>query len=210
MKKLLCLFVCILCCFMSACRDKNTVADNATTETTVLQYEEKGLMDYGEFYRIYKETEFRMHFHIYNSWGEIVRSESTDKPLKIDMLNDDLVDIGIGMGTGLVVHRYYSVEKNEFSQEFTYVVANRNELVAYIEGDSLVNRKVVIRNIFDRKAFYREFSLDFSPVDTPVEEATFLEDGTSLILTYLSGKDQTQVTETLTLQDTAQANYQKP
>lgn len=204
MRKNMLLLGCILCCLMSACRAKPAVSENAITEITVFQSGEERLIDSGNFYRIYKESAFKMHFHIYNSLGEIVLSESTDRPLNINMVNDNLVNIRISMGTGIAMNRYYSVDKNVFSQEYTYVVANRDEVVAYIDVPDqkpFENRKIVVRNVFNSDALYKEFSLDFSPVDTPVEEAVFSEDGKSLLLTYLSGEDETQVTETLMLQD---------
>ena len=106
------------------------------------------------------------------------------------MISDDTIDIGIGMGTGITIHKYYNANENIFSGEFTNVLTNSDKLIAYIDvskENPLENRKVVVQNIFDKSLFYEEFKLDFSNVDTPVIEAKFSKDGASLLLTYLSG-----------------------
>ena len=141
---------------------------------------------------------------LYNKKGETVLSEETSRPLKINMINDSIVDIGIGMGTGIAVHKYYDANQDLFSQEYTYVVANRNELIAYIaipEKNPMENRKIVVQNVFDKNLFCKEFPMDFSKVDTPVVKAEFSEDGKSLQITYLSGEEETEITETLNLFD---------
>ena len=111
------------------------------------------------------------------------------------MVNDDIVDIEIVMGTGITIHKYYGVEENVFSREFLYVLTNSDKLVAYIDVSKekpFENRKIIVQDIFDKNSFCKEFQLDFSDVDTPVMEAMFSKDGTSLQLTYLSGEEQKQ------------------
>lgn len=129
-------------------------------------------------------------------------SDETDRPLRINMLCDDIVDIRIGMGTGVAVHKYYDAARNIFSQEYCYVLTAKEDLVAFIdvpEKEPFKNRKVVVRNIFDKCLFYKEYYLDFSNVDTPVIDAEFSNDSTSLRLTFLSGEAQTETFEILYL-----------
>ena len=103
-------------------------------------------------------------------------SDETDRPLDISMLGDNIVDICISMGTGISIHKYYDVENNRFSEEYSYVAASSGNLVAYIEGSSLSDRTLVVRDIFDKNAFYKSFGLDFSPtVHDPIESATFTD-----------------------------------
>lgn len=194
MKKYLYLLVCIFFCFMSACSPyKNTVNNEP---------EQIEIIDSGTYYRIYKGNINQVCYDIYNSDGEIVLSEKTDRPLEINMINDDIIDIKIGMGTGITIHKYYSVGENIFSQQFSYVLSNSDQLIAYIDVPKekpLENRKVIVQNIFDKSLFYKEFQLDFSNVDTPIIEADFSKDGASLQLTYLSGEEQTQISTTFDL-----------
>lgn len=194
MKKYLCLLVCVLFCFISACSPYKNALNN--------EPEQIEIVDSGTYYRIYKENINQVCYDIYNVEGEIVLSEKTDRPLEINMINDGIIDIEIGMGTGITMHKYYSVGENIFSQKFSYVLSNLDKLIAYIDVPKqkpLENRKVIVQNIFDKSLFYKEFQLDFSNVDTPVIEAEFSKDGASLQLTYLSGEEQTQISTILDL-----------
>ena len=62
------------------------------------------------------------------------------------MINDNIVDISISMGTGLSIHQYYCISDDEFSPEYSYVLATSDELIAYLDvdnEDSFENRKVL-------------------------------------------------------------------
>ncbi len=194
MKKYFYLLVSVLFCFISACSPYNNISNSEPKQMEVI--------DSGKNYCIYKGNINQVSYDIYNSEGKIVLSEKTDRPLEINMINDDIIDIGIGMGTGITIHKYYSISENIFSQEFFYVLSNSDKLIAYIDvpkEKSLENRKVIVQNIFDKKLFCKEFQLDFSNVDTPVIEAKFSKDGKSLQLTYISGEEQTQISTILHL-----------
>lgn len=189
MKKYLYILLPVLFCFLTACSPYSN-------------FKQTQIIDSGKYYRIYKENDNQVRYEIYNPEGKIALSKKTDRPIEINMIGDDIIDIGIGMGTGITIHKYYNVNENIFSQDFTNVLSVSDKLIAYIDvskENSLKNRKVIVQNIFDKSLFYKEFQLDFSNVDTPVIEAKFSKDGTSLQLTYLSGEDQTQISETLDL-----------
>ncbi len=189
MKKYLYILLPVLFCFLTACSPYSNLKQTQ-------------IIDSGKYYRIYKENDNQVRYEIYNPEGKIALSEKTDRPIEINMIGDNIIDIGIGMGTGITIHKYYNANENIFSQDFTNVLSDSDKLIAYIDApkeNPLENRKVIVQNIFDKSLFYKEFQLDFSNVDTPVIEAKFSKDGTSLQLTYLSGEDQTQISETLDL-----------
>jgi len=48
--------------------------------------EQTEIIDSGAYYRIYKGNINRVCYNIYNSEGEIVLSEKTDRPLEINMI----------------------------------------------------------------------------------------------------------------------------
>ena len=150
-----------------------------------------------QYYKIEKTELTRVRYYIYDSNGNTVLSDETDRPLDISMLGDNIVDICIGMGTGLSIHKYYDVQNNRFSEEYTYVAAFSGNLVAYIDGDSLYNRTLVVRDIFDRNIFYKAFGLDFSPVDTPIESAIFTDGEAELEVVYLSERSPVSLSITL-------------
>lgn len=198
MKKHLYIIICIIFCFLTACSLQPSINNSIVTNPS----ENYKIIDSCEYYRIYKINTTQVYYEIYNSNGDIALSETTDKPLTIDMINNDVVDIGIGMGTGLTTHKYYSIKQNLFSQEFLYVLSNSNELIAYIDvpkHKSFENRKVIVQNIFDKELYHKEFQLDFSDVDTPVIQGSFSEDEKSLQITYFSGKDEIEISEILEL-----------
>lgn len=195
MKKILCLIFCICLCFLSAC---STQAPSGESEPA-----SQNVLDSGKYYSVYRgEEAAQVCYDIYNASGKTVLSDKTDRPLEINMINDDIVDIAIGMGTGLSVHKYYKVSQDIFSQEYSYVVANQDDLVAYIDiskENPLENRRVTVRDIFDGNSFSKSFNLDFAAVDTPVLSAAFSSDGQSLNLTYLSSDNQKQTKISLPL-----------
>lgn len=196
MKKIICLLLCVAFVLISGCSQTQEPNESETVTAKIV--------DSGKYYSVYNGELTTVCYNIYNKKGETVLSEETSRPLKINMINDSIVDIGISMGTGITVHKYYDANQDLFSQEYTYVVANRNELIAYIaipEKNPMENRKIVVQNVFDKNLFCKEFPMDFSKVDTPVVKAEFSEDGKSLQITYLSGEEKTEITETLNLFD---------
>lgn len=189
MKKYLYILLPVLLCFLTACSPYSNLKQTQ-------------IIDSGKYYRIYKENDNQVRYEIYNPEGKIALSEKTDRPIEINMISDDTIDIGIDMGTGITIHKYYNANENIFSGEFTNVLTNSDKLIAYIDvskENPLENRKVVVQNIFDKSLFYEEFKLNFSNVDTPVIEAEFSKDGACLLLTYLSREKQTQTSEILDL-----------
>ena len=102
-------------------------------------------------------------YRIYNDEGSLVLEAQTERPLQISMLGRYILEIRIGMGTGISVCRYYDALNDRFSEEYTYVAAATQNFVVYLDGTSLADRKLVVRDLFDGKVFYKEYSLDFSP-----------------------------------------------
>lgn len=194
MKKLI-ILVFLWSWLLSACSTSERLS-SVSSSATESQYLE--IMASGPNYRIYKGNLTEVTYEIYDANETVVLKETTNRPLEIQMVNEHIVDIGIGLGTGLTVHRYYDTTSNVFSRDYEYVIANWNTLTAYLDGE-LDSRVVIVENIFNRQVFHQEFPITFSKIDTPVIDAAFSEDGTTLQLTYLTGEDQEQVTQTLSL-----------
>ena len=151
-----------------------------------LQY---SIVESSEHYRIFTDCNNNTWYSINDSSGKNVLTEQVNGPISITMLNDDIVAISVGKGTGISEKKYYSISRNLLSQTYTYVIANYEELVAYIDISKecpMENRKIVIQNIFDKQSTNKEFTLDFSAIDTPVVHAQFIESGTVLQIEYLS------------------------
>ena len=154
MKKYLYILLPVLFCFLTACSPYSNLKQTQ-------------IIDSGKYYRIYKENYNQVRYEIYNPEGKIALSEKTDRPIEINMISDDTIDIGIDMGTGITIHKYYNANENIFSGEFTNVLTNSDKFIAYFDvfkENPFENRKVVVQNIFDKNMFYKEFKLDFSNV----------------------------------------------
>ncbi|MBQ7346490.1 MAG: leucine-rich repeat protein [Clostridia bacterium] len=206
MKRIFAMILCgLLLCGTASCKLKDTGLENESLhESTALEIEEstapsddengeKIIIASTEHYLV-SYAGFTYDYEIYDKDGNTVRAEQTTRPLSIDMLDEDTVDIQIGYGTGIQCHTYYSVSKNLFSEEYSYVVAASGSLVAYIDG-SMQDRKLIVRHIFEKEEFYKEFALDFSDkTDTPIKSATFFSDEKTLQTTYLARDQQTEVT----------------
>lgn len=188
MKKVVCLLIAISICVFSGCS---------------VNRENKNSIESAQYYRIFDgEMPAEVTYKIYDSNGKTVLSETTDSALSITMLDENTVDINKSIGTGLAVHKYYSVTENEFSQEFSYVICSSKNMIAYInvpKENSLQDRTIVVQNIFDEEEYFKEFELNLSPVDTPVIEGNFNEYMSEINITYLCGESQEEVSQSLNL-----------
>ena len=214
MRKSWIMFLSVLILFLlSSCKQSDLATESqefeeSFAETLTVETKEYKVIAEGEYYRIRTdEAPFIQYYDVFNKRGEVVYSSSEERPLSIQMINDSILEIEIGFGTGLQQRRYYDAEEDLFSEEYIYVIACRDRLLAYIKipesGSAFENRKIVVLDMFDPETFYQEFSLDFSKVDTPVVDAAFSEDKTSLAVVYLAGENGTETTVELDLmQDT--------
>ncbi len=190
MKKIF-LIIFVFLIFISACSNNSVDHPNSsqtTDNSQTLHLEDGEIINQGEFFRVYKMSANQVKYIIYDKLGNIVFSNSIHKPLTIHMIDASTLDIGIGYGSGITVHQYYHTDQGVFSQEFQYVLATSNGLVAYMdvpEKQSFEKRKIVVQDIFDKKTYYKEFFLDFAQIDTPVISAEFSKDHKQLHLEYL-------------------------
>ena len=215
MKKYLALLLClmmILSLFACDTTDKNKDTENDTANTESLEKDD-GTKDTSisdinkQYYKIEKIELTKVRYYIYDSDGNVVLSDETDRPLDISMLGDNIVDICIGMGSGISIHKYYDVQSNRFSEEYTYVAATSGNLVAYIDTsmeDPMTNRVLVVRDIFDKNTFYKSFGLDFSPtVHDPIESASFTDGEAELEVVYLSERPPVSLSITIPIRRAA-------
>lgn len=188
MKKVVCLLIAISICVFSGCS---------------VSRENKNLIESTQYYSIFNgEMPAEVTYEIYDSNGKTVLSETTDSPLSITMFDENTVDINKDMGTGLAVHKYYSVTENKFSHEFFYVICSSKNMIAYInvpKENSLQDRTIVVQNIFDEEEYFKEFELNLSPADTPVIEGNFNKDMSEINITYLCGESQEEASQSLNL-----------
>ena len=215
MKKYVALLLCVMMILsLISCdtTDKNKDTEDDTANTELLEKDD-GTKDTSisdinkQYYKIEKIELTKVRYYIYDSNGNVVLSDETDRPLDISMLGDNIVDICIGMGSGISIHKYYDVQSNRFSEEYTYVAATSGNLVAYIDTsmeDPMTNRVLVVRDIFDKNTFYKSFGLDFSPtVHDPIESASFTDGEAELEVVYLSERPPVSLSITIPIRRAA-------
>ena len=177
--------------------NNNDNKENNTTDDTELG----PIVEADKHYKIVDIGLGESEYHIYDRWGREVLVEVTDRPLTISMIDQWVIEIRIGMGTGTSVTKYYDAENNRFSEEFLYVIAISGNLLAYVDAtqENDANKgAIVVRDIFDRNEFFKTFSLDFSPREVmPISKAEFTEREMALELVYLN--QNSQVDESVTL-----------
>lgn len=194
MKKANIILLCLLLLFLTAC----SVLENSNNSMQLGEnnLDERRLIDSGDYFKLYDNTLSEI-YEIYNSQGELVRTETTDDPISITMLNESVLDISIGKGTGITQHTYYDTEQNVFSDEFSYVICTDGELVAYIglSEDGADNKSLIVQNIFNKEIYYKEFKGAFDEVDTYELSSVggeFSEDFSKLTVRYYQRNQQNQ------------------
>ena len=195
------LTIALFSCYTVDIKENGTASDkNGSTKDTAKADRPTILVD-EQYYKIEQIGPAKVRYYIYDPDGNTVLSDETDRPLNISMLGDSIVDICVSMGTGLGIHKYYDIQNNRSSEEYSYVAASSSNLVAYIDTsmeEPLFNRVLVVRDIFDKNVFYRSFGLDFSPsVDFPIESAKFTEGEAEIDIVYLSERPAIPMSITL-------------
>lgn len=152
------------------------------------------VVEESEYYKITR-TGFMYSYIIYGKDKSIVKSsEQLSRQPQIEMVDNMVVRVSIQAGTGIATQStyFYDVENGLFSEIFYAVFDYHNGMIIDASFD-----KVVVRSAFDN-SFYQEFtdfSNPFSPVAFPFKNIVFDNNGQLIEITYLSGDDYIEVTE---------------
>ena len=142
-------------------------------------------------------------------YSYVIRSHSGDVMLAeegltrephITELDNGVVSVSVQAGTGLFTRQtmYCDTATGRRSETYTAVLGEQSDkvfFVRYADGAHCI----VMQDLFDKKAFYKEFPLeDASAVTDPVREFELTEDGTARLV-YLKGADYTETEMNLKL-----------
>lgn len=186
MKKLLiCIIISAL--FLASCNgatspdttaDTTAQMDPATTTSADTTKEEAFV-----FFKI-EEVEGGYSYALYNADGSIAEEMPflEEKP-EITVIEEKLIRVDEGEAT-----YYYDLDGRRFSESFTHVFHEAGTLFVSADGE-----RVIVRDIFDPDGVYKEFS-DFTgalctSVEMPILSARFVEDGSAVMIEYLSGEE---------------------
>ena len=148
-----------------------------------------------QYYKIYTGAEETDHFYYYydlfDGEGNVVKHECTYmhepviKPISAHVLS---VSVQAGTGTSCRQTYYYDTAGARMSEVFCGVLDERDGRILFEKEG-----QVIIRDIFDKKDFYRELSLTPALSKSPesVISATFSEDMSSVLISYIDADGAT-------------------
>ena len=151
-----------------------------------------------KYYKIEYDSLSRTHtYYIYDTNGKVVSTGNTGFRLpRIEMVNDSLIKYTLQAGTGILTQHgfFYDIENSILSRNFYSIYDQTDELVLCGTDDS-----VIVQDIFNEDGYYREFKEFSQPLsENTVEKianAYFANNGTIVVITYLTGENYEQVTE---------------
>jgi len=149
----------------------------------------------GNQYKVIGDLENGWHYYVYDKKGNVVVTGSEYRvPPDISYVDKNTIEICIHGGTYADLCRYYNVETNQLSADFQNPFLTTNNLIVYYDGDS---GELIIRNIYNRNVFYKQYKRDIS-LSVPPIDISFLNDYKELSIKYYT-KEDTVVSETLSL-----------
>jgi hypothetical protein len=175
---------------LTACKNNEDIAcssinDNCSEcdESNLIKPQ---IVEEEKYYKIIESENSKIYYSIYSESGETVFEEFMNyKPLKISMISSDIIEIRKGMGANATLHRYYHINRDSFSKEYQNIIEISDELCVYLD----TNQKLIVRNIFDKTKYYKEFEFDIAKKATAIYSVEFLENNTKLKVVYYSSAD---------------------
>ncbi len=176
--------------------------NSSTISETQVNSEYPKVITKNKYYLISQTAPFENEYSIFNQAGETVYKESVQsRPLRIEKLDEKILDVSVSFGTGTIRHRYYDTMNEKLSDEFWQVIATKDNMIAYIGNSGkqdtslgvsfLENRVLIIQNIFNKEDCYKELPLELKNEPMPIKYAEFSDDLTQLSLVYWNDNGET-------------------
>lgn len=192
---IVCSIIMCTCLFNSSSIDFTLINSKAEYAIYNENSPDKKVIEESKYHKIIKYNNL-YYYEISDEDGCIVKSEgSFNRQPKITFVNEYLLKVTIQAGTGLSTSwgYYYNFKTDVFSKVFYGIYDEYNEKVAYRATDG-----IIIRNIFDENKFYKEissFKYPLSITTEPFLSISFVNNGHSIEITYLTGDDFKKTTE---------------
>lgn len=205
------IFTCILLPFLfilPACSTSSNPLDTSSTQSltqgnspyiSVDDIKNVETIEETEYYKIIY-SDFMYYYYLFDENHNVVKSGGPlNREPHISMVNDHLIKFTLQSGTGIGTQwgYYYDTKADVFSRIFQSIYDQWDSKVAYGEV-----KKVIVRDIFDKTVYYQEissFKKPFSEVAEPITNVKFVNDGTSIKVSYLTGLDYKEVAEIINL-----------
>lgn len=153
-----------------------------------------------KYYKLLQGEGNNYYYYIYDDNKEVVNEGGFYwRSPKMSMVNDNIVKLSTQTGTGLSTSStfYYNAKKDVISRTFHSVYDEMDELLVFSD-----HKKLIVRNIFDKTVYYREFTefkSGLADVIEPFINAKFINENKQIQVTYLVGKDLTETTDVINL-----------
>lgn len=139
----------------------------------------------------------KYHFWIFNNNGEVMYEDTLGK--KPDFTNPQNNILRLHIGGGIVTqYQFYDISESLVSPFYSNPSLIENEKIVYMTFED-GKIKLIVSDLVDKSKFYKEYERDFSPTETPYSDlrsAKFV-DSNNLQVTYLTGSNYKEVTETI-------------
>lgn len=146
--------------------------------------EREEIIQEDKYFKVLYTGNYTYYYAVYNSEGAIVKEGEGRQPL-INYIDDTVIQIGNSAGTSAMCMTYYDTVNDRLSEVYFNPLAAEYGKVAYLEwGEEVV---LAVKDIFGEDGYYEEFSLELSPMVTPVECVKFLDEN-RLYISYHSGE----------------------
>lgn len=144
---------------------------------------EETILETDVYFRITEAEEGEYRYKIYNTDGKEIKNGVSyfTEPL-IHYIDQETIEICIGVGTDTFYCVYYDIVNDRFSEQYESPVAAKYHRVAFLRYEG-GERFLVIKDMFDEENCYEEFALDFTKAISPIVNAVFI-DGDTLFITY--------------------------
>lgn len=150
-----------------------------------------------KYYKIVQEDNFIDLYYIYSIDGKLLDEGSTDRPIQINLVSNEVIELRFGMGSGISSHKFYDIKNGIISREYQNVLLSSSSLCVHVDDSNLT--KLVVEDIFDSEKYYKEFDLNLSKVPTPIEKIEFINNNTKIKISYLEGEEMITKTTILDL-----------
>jgi len=153
-----------------------------------------------EYYKITREKD-GFYCYFYNNAEQVKVEGPLNKLPKVIEVHSGLIRFTVQSGTGIGTQwgYYYDTKRNVFSELFPSIYDQTETKTVFVE-----NNKVVIKDIFDQKKYYKVIGIDeekFSKVAEPIIGVEFVDNGHSVMIVYFSGNDYKEITETFKIEE---------
>lgn len=191
---------------MTGCENQWGLTDaqisvNDTVNSSLKDSDHNTIITETDYYKLTEKNGLYTYV-LYDKNGNLVKSEEnlTGQP-EIMFVDNHLLRVTTQGGTGLGTQSgfYYDIDQNLISDAYPSILDQHGELLVFA-----TEKSVIVKSIFGEHDYFYEmssFANPLSEVAFPFVCANFSEDGTSVCVTYLTGKDFEEVSEIYNIAD---------